>query len=304
MPMVEINEVGLRDGLQNQPRPVSTADKIELARRLVAAGITRLEATSFVSPRAVPQMADAADVLAGLPAAASVDVQVLIPNLKGYERARAAGAREMALVLAATDTFNRRNINMGLAAARAVCRDVLDHAAADGIRVRVYIACACACPFDGDTPVATVIGLAAELFEAGAASLSIADTIGAGSPARITALVEPLASAHGAERLNLHVHDTRGQAVAMVWAGYLAGVRSFDASIGGLGGCPFAPGATGNAATEDIVYLFERSGIETGIDHAALEPAVAWAEQITGQTLGGNSMRWLRSQRRRHATAP
>lgn len=299
MAEVEINEVGLRDGLQNQPRPIGTDQKLELARHLLAAGIRHLEVTSFVSPRAVPQMADAEAVLAGLPETPGVTRQVLIPNMRGYERALATGVGDMALVLAATDTFNRRNINMSLDAARSVCRDVLAQARSDTVRVRVYIACACACPFEGDTPVETVIDLAGEMFDAGAHSLSIADTIGAGSPTRITALVRPLASAHGVGRLNLHVHDTRGLAGAMVWAGYEAGVRSFDASIGGLGGCPFAPGATGNAATEDIVQLFERSGIDTGIDHAALEPAVACAEAITGQPLGGNSMRWLRSRLQR-----
>lgn len=293
---VLIHEVGLRDGLQDQPRPIATADKLELARRLLASGLRSLEVTSFVHPERVPQMADAEAVISGLPARGGVRYTALIPNLRGYQRARAAGVGEMALVLSASDTFNRRNINLSLEAARKVCRDVLAQASADGVSVCVYLACACACPYEGHTPVDKVLALAAEMLRAGASQVSVADTIGAGTPQQVFDLCRPLVGEYGAPRINLHVHDTRGRAVAMVWSGYLAGVRSFDASIGGLGGCPFAPGAAGNAATEDLVALFEDSGIETGIDFAGLVSAVEHAEHITGQVLGGRAMDWWRSR--------
>lgn len=293
---VLINEVGLRDGLQNQPRLVSSAQKLRLAELLLDSGIKNLEVTSFVHPKLVPQMADAEAVVAGLPRREGVRYSALIPNLKGYQRARAAGVADLALVLSATDTFNRRNINMSLEEARQVCRDVLEQAQQESVAICVYISCACACPYEGSTSIDRVHALAAEMLAAGASQVSIADTIGAGTPLQIFDLCKPLVESYGTDKLNLHVHDTRGQAVAMVWSGYLAGVRAFDASIGGLGGCPFAPGAAGNAATEDLVYLFNESGIETGIDFQRLAPAVEYAEQVTGQSLGGKSMTWWRSQ--------
>lgn len=293
---VLINEVGLRDGLQNQPRLVSSEQKLRLAGLLLDSGIKNLEVTSFVHPKLVPQMADAEAVIAGLPRRVGVRYTALIPNLKGYQRARAAGMADLALVLSATDTFNRRNINMSLEQGRQVCLEVLEQAQKESVSICVYLACACACPYEGRTPIDRVHSLAAEMLAAGADRVSIADTIGAGTPRQIFDLCKPLIDDHGADKLNLHVHDTRGQAVAMVWSGYQAGVRAFDASIGGLGGCPFAPGAAGNAATEDLVYLFNESGIETGIDFEHLAPAVEYAEQITGQNLGGKSIAWWRSQ--------
>lgn len=296
MESVVINEVGLRDGLQNQLRPISTANKLELVKRLLASGIRSLEVTSFVHPRQVPQMADAEAVIAGLATRKDVRYTALIPNLRGYQRARAAGVRELALVLGATDTFNRRNINLSLEDARRVCREVLTQARADEVPVCVYLACACACPYEGVPPLDRVLALAGEMLASGASQVSVADTIGAGTPQQVFELCRPLVEQHSAARVNLHVHDTRGRAVAMVWSGYLAGVRSFDAAIGGLGGCPFAPGAAGNAATEDLVALFNDSGIETGIDFAALLPALEHAETITGQILGGRSMDWWRAR--------
>ena len=293
---VVINEVGLRDGLQNQQRPISTANKLELARRLLASGIRNLEVTSFVHPQRVPQLADAEALIAGLPAREGVGYTALIPNLRGYQRARAAGVQQLALVLGATDTFNRRNINLSLEDARRVCREVLARARADDVPVCVYLACACACPYEGVTPLDRVLALAGEMFASGASQVSVADTIGAGTPQQVFEVCRPLVEEYGAARVSLHVHDTRGRAVAMVWSGYLAGVRNFDAAIGGLGGCPFAPGAAGNAATEDLVALFNDSGIETGIDFAALMPALELAETMTGQVLGGRSMDWWRAR--------
>lgn len=296
---VRLTEVGLRDGLQNQPRPVSTEGKLRLARALVAAGLRQIEATSFVHPKAVPQMADAAEVTAGLPQDSGLDYMALVPNLKGYVRARDAGYRRVAVVLASTDSFNLRNLNMTRAETEAVCRDVIAAARADGVAVRAYISGALACPYDGATPVAVTVDLCERMLAAGAADIAISDTIGAGNPRQIQQILAPLLRAHDATLFSLHLHDTRGTALAMAWAGLECGVRHFDASIGGLGGCPFAPGASGNVATEDLVHLFHGAGLDTGIDLDRLCAAVSVAEEITGQVLGGRYTQWRRSQERR-----
>lgn len=293
---VIINEVGLRDGLQNQPTPISTAQKLALADKLIAAGIKHLEATSFVNPKAVPQMADAIDVVAGLPSKNSINYSALVPNMKGYLRARETGISNIGLVIAVSDTFNQKNIKMSLDAAREMCFEVLGQAKQDGASIRVYLSTACYCPYEGEVKVDRVHNLAAEMIAHGAKEISIADTTGSGVPIQIDALCRPLVEQFKDVLFNLHVHDTGGQATAMTWAGYLAGIRSFDASIGGLGGCPFSPGASGNAATEDLVYLFEKSGIDTGISLAELSPAVKYAEEITGQRLGGKAMHWFWSR--------
>jgi len=298
-----INEVGLRDGLQNQPLFVATADKLRLAEALIAAGVRYIEAASFVHPRAVPQMADGAELSALLPQRSHLHYMALVPNLKGYERARAAGYKKVAVVLASTDTFNLKNIKMTRHEAELACREVIAAARRDGIVVRAYISGACACPYDGPTRVNVVQALSERMLEAGATEISISDTIGAGNPRQIENILTPLVKAHGAEHYNLHLHDTRGQALAMAWAGIECGVRNFDASIGGLGGCPFAPGASGNVATEDLVYMLNEAGFDTGIDWKALRPAVALAEELTGQQLGGRVFQWMRSQELR-ACAP
>ena len=224
-PAVRLTEVGLRDGLQNQPRFVDTDGKLALAGDLLAAGLRCLEVSSFVSPKAVPQMADAEAVFAGLPARPDVRYTGLIANDRGYERALAAGCRDLGLVIAATDTFNRRNINASVGEATARFEALLGRARADGVRTRLYVSCACACPFEGDVAPDVVLGLAERFLAAGADEVSVADTIGAGSPTRVDAIVRPLVRDHGEARVNLHVHDTRGQALAMIWAGWLAGDR-------------------------------------------------------------------------------
>ncbi|MDP2228653.1 MAG: hydroxymethylglutaryl-CoA lyase [Moraxellaceae bacterium] len=301
---IRITEVGLRDGLQNQPHPVSTDGKLELARALILAGVRQLETASFVHPKAVPQMADAAEITAGLPVDARMDYMALVPNLKGYERARAAGYRRVAVVLASTDTFNLRNIKMTRDEAEAACRDVLAAAKNDGVAVRAYVSGALACPYDGPTPVAVVQQLCERMIAAGAVDIAISDTIGAGNPRQIQQILTPLLREHDPALFSLHLHDTRGTALAMAWAGLECGVRHFDASVGGLGGCPFAPGATGNVATEDLVHLFHGAGFDTGIDLDRLYDAVAIAERITAQPLGGRYTQWRRSQERRaQATA-
>ncbi len=298
---VIITEVGLRDGLQNQPNPVSTDQKIQMALALIEAGVTHLEAASFVHPKAVPQMADSAEVLSRLPERTDLTVSALVPNMKGYQRAKDCGVSHIGVVLASTDSFNLKNLNMTLAETQAVCEQVIAQAKADQIKTRAFISGAFACPYDGKTPIDIVHKLTEAMIAAGADEISIADTIGAGNPQQVIDIMKPLIAQYGADLFNLHLHDTRGQALAMAWAGIEQGVRRFDSSIGGLGGCPFAPGATGNVATEDLVYMLQESGFDTGIDINKLKPAVAAAEQATGQSLGGNIIRWMKSQELRQA---
>lgn len=301
---IRITEVGLRDGLQNQPGLVSTTGKLRLADALVNAGIRQLEAVSFVHPKAVPQMADAVEVTAGLPQRADMDYMALVPNLKGYERAMAAGYRHVAVVLASTDAFNLRNLNMTLAETEATCQAVIRQATADGMAVRAYISGAFSCPYDGKTPVSVVHRLSEKMLAAGASDIAISDTIGAGNPQQVIDILKPLVARFDSALFSLHLHDTRGTALANAWAGIECGVRHFDASIGGLGGCPFAPGATGNVATEDLVHLLHEAGFDTGIDLDALYHAIAIAEAITTQPLGGRYAQWRRSQERRAALQP
>lgn len=296
-----VNEVGLRDGLQNQPRLVSTEQKLAMLEGLLDAGIIHVEATSFVSPKAVPQMADAAELFARLPYKERVDYSVLVPNLKGYERAVAAGARSIAITPACSEGMNRANINMSLEQAVQVAEEVMRKVRADGINGRCYLATAFVCPFDGPTDPGVVRALAARVFEAGAVEVAIADTIGAANPRDVGDLFAALVATHGASRLSAHFHDTRGLAIANCWAAAERGIRKFDSSIGGLGGCPFAPGAAGNAATEDVVHLFEGAGFDTGIDLDRLAAAVGGAEVAVGSGLGGRYLSWRRSQELRHA---
>lgn len=298
---VRITEVGLRDGLQNQSHHASTQEKLRLAAALIDSGIKQLETVSFVHPKAVPQMADAAEVTAGLPQQAGLDYMALVPNLKGYERALAAGYRHIAVVLATTDSFNLRNLKMTLAETEAVCREVIARAKTDGVVARAYISGAFSCPYDGKQPVSVVQRLSESMIAAGATDIAISDTIGAGNPQQVKDILQPLVATHGAAIFSLHLHDTRGTALANTWAGIECGVRHFDASIGGLGGCPFAPGATGNVATEDVVHLLHEAGFETGINLDALYAAVNIAEAITQQAQGGRYTLWRRSQERRAA---
>lgn len=293
---VIITEVGLRDGLQNQPNPVSTSQKLAMARALIDAGVRTFEAVSFVHPKAVPQMADASEVLAGMSKVEELTISALVPNMKGYQRAREQGVPAIGVVLASTDSFNQRNLNMSLAQTQTVCEQVIAQAKIDGVRVRAYISGALACPYDGKTPIDVVHRLTEAMLNAGASEISIADTIGAGNPQQIHDILAPLIAQYGCEVFNLHLHDTRGMALAMAWEGLRLGVRKFDSSIGGLGGCPFAPGASGNLATEDLVYLLHEAGFSTGIDFQRLPQAIAIAELATGQSLGGKIMGWVRSQ--------
>jgi hydroxymethylglutaryl-CoA lyase len=296
---VFINEVGPRDGLQTLKAQISTGDKLALIRALTDAGLRDIEVSSFVSPKAVPQMADADELFARLPAVEGVRYSALVPNRRGLERALAAGVREVAVVLSATETMNLRNINMDLERATEVCVETVRAAVDAGIRAKAYVAVAFICPFEGPVDPAVVSRLAAEMYASGAAEIVIADTIGAGNPRAVGRLMSTLAGAIGAPQLSAHFHDTRGFALANIWASVEAGVRKFDTSLGGLGGCPFAPGAAGNVATEDVVLMLEQSGLRTGIDVAALRRAIALAEKLVARSLGGRTTRWLEAEDRK-----
>lgn len=302
MESVIVNEVGPRDGLQNQAVLVATEDKLRLIHALIDAGVRSVEATSFVSPNAVPQMADAAELYAALPGKDLVDYSVLVPNLRGYERARKAGATSIAVVLCASDTMNKRNINMPLEQARSVCSDVITRAARDGLDGRGYISVAFCCPYEGNTALQRVLELADELFAAGAAEVIIADTNGAANPTQVFKVFSALAARHPLSKLSAHFHDTRAMALANVWAALHAGVRKFDSSIGGLGGCPYAPGASGNLATEDLVLMLIQCGYDTGIDLGRLHTAVKIAGQLVQSPLGGRTLPWQENQAQRTPT--
>ncbi len=273
---VRIVEVGPRDGLQNEPEPVATERKLALITDLVEAGLDCVEATAFVSPRWVPQMADHAEVLGSLmrgPLASRARFPVLTPNLRGYEAARDAGAREVAVFAAASEAFSQKNINCSIDESFERFAPVLEAAAADGIAVRGYLSCVLGCPYNGEVSVQTVSELAARLIQAGCYEVSLGDTIGVGTPHQTQALIQSVTRRVPVGMIAGHFHDTYGQALANVYAAMQAGVRVFDASVSGLGGCPYARGASGNLATEDLVYLCQGQGMETGVDLDALVDA-------------------------------
>ena len=301
---IVINEVGLRDGLQNLAAIIPLEGKLRLLTALVNAGVRHLEVTSFASSQAVPQLADADALVARLPKAENVHYSVLVPNQKGYDRAKLSGARSIAVVIAATETLNRKNINMSLAQAVDVSKQVISRAKTDGGFARAYIAAAFACPYEGKTPLRKVVGLASELLAAGADEIAVADTIGAGNPAQVREMFGELIHAYGRERIAAHFHDTRAMALALTWAALEAGVRKFDSSIGGLGGCPFAPGASGNLATEDLVFLLQDCGFATGIRLPALMEAVAVAAELVGKEIGGRILPWYRTRNGQTAPSP
>ena len=263
---VKVVEVGARDGLQNEPRPVPAATKIELIDRLSRTGLKTIETTSFVSPDWTPQLADAQVVYESIRRAPGVAYPVLVPNLKGMQRALAAGVAEIALFTAASETFNRRNINASIDESFERFGPVVELARENDVRVRGYISCALGCPYEGDIDVRVVAGVAERLAELGCYEISLGDTIGVGTPIAARRMVAEVAGRVDMSRLAVHFHDTRGQALANVFACLELGVAVADASVAGLGGCPYANGATGNVATEDLVYMLHGLGVETGID--------------------------------------
>ena len=263
---VRIVDVGPRDGLQNEARRVPTEVKIDLIHRLADAGLSAIEAAAFVSPKWVPQMSDSAQVMTGLRRKPGVAYPVLVPNLQGFEAACAAGAEEVAVFGAASETFSRRNINCSIAQSLERFAPVVKAARERKVRVRGYISCAAGCPYEGDVKPQAVAALANELYEMGCYEISLGDTIGVGTPRRIRTMIEAVAKKVPMAKLGGHYHDTYGQALANIYASLEAGVRTFDSSVAGLGGCPYAKGATGNVATEDVVYMLDGLGIETGVD--------------------------------------
>jgi len=267
---VRVVEVGPRDGLQNEPQALGIAERIQLCAALVASGVQHLEVGSFVSPRWVPQMAGTAEVLAGLGRPAGVVRSVLVPNMQGFEAALAAGVDEIAVFAAASEGFSQRNINCSIAESLARFVPVVEGAQAAGIRVRGYVSCVLGCPYDGEIAPDQVASVTRELLELGCVEVSLGDTIGVGTPGRTRALWQRLGREVPIARLAGHFHDTYGQALANVYASLLEGVSVFDSAVAGLGGCPYARGASGNVASEDLVYLLDGLGIASGLDLAAL----------------------------------
>ncbi|MBV6272802.1 hydroxymethylglutaryl-CoA lyase [Alcaligenaceae bacterium CGII-47] len=288
-----INEVAARDGIQAIHTPINLAGKLALINACAAAGVQAIEACSFVSPKAVPQMADADELFAQLPDTDRIQYSALVPNLRGLERARAAAVQEIAVVLCATDTMNLRNIGLSLAQTIAMCIDTIHAAEQYGMRAKAYVSVAFECPYEGLVQASSVLDLCDRMIQAGASEIVIADTIGAANPRQVKDLIGECVKRYGAQRVSAHFHDTRGFALANVWSALEVGVRKFDTSIGGLGGCPFAPGAAGNVATEDVVLLTEQCGFSTGIDIAGLRQAIRVAEGLVGYPLGGRTRAWL-----------
>ena len=263
---VRIVDVGPRDGLQNEPKSVPASVKIELIERLQEAGLPAVEATAFVSPKWVPQMADHAEVMAGIRKRPGVAYPVLVPNMKGFEAARDAGAEEIAVFGAATETFSRKNINCSIAESLDRFAPVVEAAKAEGIRVRGYLSVVAGCPYEGEVAPRAVADLAGRLYRMGCYEVSLGDTIGVGTPKKIRAVIEAVAKKVPIARIGGHYHDTYGQALANIYASLELGVKTFDSSVAGLGGCPYAKGATGNVATEDVIYMLDGLGIDTGVD--------------------------------------
>jgi hydroxymethylglutaryl-CoA lyase len=298
-PRVTVYEVGPRDGLQNEARTVPTEEKLALVRALSDAGLARIEASSFVSPRWIPQLADAADLVARLPRLAGTAYVVLVPNARGLERlvealGRAGAERPevaAAVFLSASETHNQKNVNKPIAGTLAELDVLVPAARAQGLQVRGYVSTVWGCPYEGAVDPARAAGIAHHLLALGCYQVSLGDTIGVGTPTQTRRIVERVLTAARPEQLALHMHDTRGTALANVLAGLEAGLTTFDASIGGLGGCPYAPGASGNLATEDLVYMLHGMGYETGIDWRKLIAAGALAQRVVGRELPGRALR-------------
>ena len=290
-PAVRIVEVGPRDGLQNEKAMVATADKIALIEKLADCGLQTVEATSFVSPRWVPQLADAAEVFSAIRRKPGVAYPVLVPNLQGYERARAVGADEIAVFTAASEAFNRKNINAGIDESIERFRPVMEQARADGVKVRGYVSTVLGCPYQGEVPVDDVVRVASRLHALGCYEISLGDTIGVGTPGKARDMLRAVASEVPMPALAVHFHDTYGQALANILACVEAGVRVVDSAVSGTGGCPYAKGASGNVASEDVVYLLEGLGLSTGVDLDRLVETGRWLAALLGRDTGSKVTR-------------
>ena len=294
---VRLVEVGPRDGLQNEQQPVPTATKIALIERLAGCGLTAIEATAFVSPKWVPQMADAAAVMAGIRRHAGVAYPVLVPNEKGLDAALAAQASEVAVFAAASEAFSQKNINCTIKASLERFKPVITRAKAADVRVRGYVSCVLGCPYQGEVTPAAVADVAWALFEMGCYEISLGDTIGVGTPEKAKALIETVARRVPIKKLAGHYHDTYGMAAANIYASLQMGVNVFDAAVGGLGGCPYAEGASGNVATEDVVWLLQGIGIDCGVDLDTLVDTAAWISRALGRDPASKVARALRAKR-------
>jgi hydroxymethylglutaryl-CoA lyase len=283
MRSIEIVEVGPRDGLQSEPEILATELKIELINRLVAAGLRRIEVASFVHPKLVPQMADAEAVMAALPRVPGVQYVGLVLNRKGFDRALAAGCTEIGMVTAATDSFAQRTQGTSIEGTLKAWEEIAPLARAASIRAQVTISVAFGCPFEGEVPIARVVEIAQRLAQSAPVEIAIADTIGVAVPTQVTAVIEAVRKAVPDVPLRCHFHNTRNTAVANAYAAVMAGVATLDASVGGVGGCPFAPNATGNVATEDLVYMLSRAGFDTGIDLERLIETALWLQTQRGK---------------------
>jgi hydroxymethylglutaryl-CoA lyase len=296
---VRIVDVGPRDGLQNEPGNVPTAVKVALIERLAAAGLPAVEATSFVSPKWVPQMADAAQVMAAIERRPGTSYPVLVPNLKGLEGALAAGAQEVAVFAAASESFSRRNINCSIDESLARFEPVCEQALAAGVKVRGYVSCVLGCPYEGDVAPEAVARVSARLWQMGCYEVSLGDTIGTGTAGKTQRMVEAAARHVPVERLAGHFHDTYGQALANILAAMDMGVATFDSSVAGLGGCPYAKGATGNVATEDVLYLLHGLGVSTGVDFNAVVDAGVFICEAIGRANASRAGRAVAAKRAR-----
>jgi hydroxymethylglutaryl-CoA lyase len=285
---VIITDVGPRDGLQNEKVNIPTEAKIRLIEGLAAAGLPSIEVTSFVSPKWVPQMADADEVTAKLNYRQGTEYIGLLFNMKGYERARTAGLRTIGIAIAASDTLNRKNMNQGTEEAFESVRPVIEKARVDGVRVRGAVATALGCPYEGQVAPEQVVWCVKKFLELGVDEIGLADTIGAGNPYQLQRLLDKVLGIVPAEKLNVHFHDTRGMGLALALAAAQMGVFRFDGSIAGLGGCPFAPGASGNVASEDLAYMFSEMGVETGINIDLMLEVAREAEKLVGRPLPGH----------------
>ncbi|MBK8015402.1 MAG: hydroxymethylglutaryl-CoA lyase [Betaproteobacteria bacterium] len=298
---VRLVDVGPRDGLQNEPAMVPARVKVELIERLADAGLPVVEATSFVSPKWVPQMADAAEVMAAIRRKPGVSYPVLVPNLKGLDGALAARADEVAIFGAATESFSRRNINCSIDESLDRFAPVCERALAEGIRVRGYVSVVLGCPYEGDVAPEAVAHVSTRLLEMGCYEISLGDTIGAGTPLKTQRMIEAVARHVPVERIAGHYHDTYGQALANILASLELGVATFDCSVAGLGGCPYAPGATGNVATEDVLYMLDGMGIETGVDMNALVAAAQFICEAVGRENSSRAGRAIVAKKRKAA---
>jgi len=292
---VRIVEVGPRDGLQNEKTIIATADKIALIDRLSATGLRSIEATSFVSPKWVPQLADAAEVYAGISRRPGVGYPVLVPNEQGYERARAVGVAEIAVFTAASEAFNKKNINASIDESLARFAPVMERAKSDGVKVRGYVSTVLGCPYQGEVPLTDVVRVARALHDMGCYEVSLGDTIGVGTPGKARAMLRAVAGEVPMPALAIHFHDTYGQALSNILACLEEGVAVVDAAVSGAGGCPYAKGASGNVASEDVVYMLHGLGIGTGIDLDRLAETGRWLAALLGRETGSKAGKALLS---------